>query len=85
MADELIDMGMPPNWIGYIYGCESLVYFIMCVIYPYFFNKWPRKFIFVSAFFGFAMSHVFCGPSKFLDLPKDYRLIIFGFAMLGFF
>ena len=85
MADELIDMGMHPTSIGYVYGCESLVYFIMCVIYPYAFQKWPRKFIFVFAFLGFALSHIFCGPSKFLDLPKDFRLVILGCGMLGFF
>ena len=84
-ADELIDLGLPANSVGYVYGCESLVYFLMCLIYPYVFEHWPRKITFVFAFFGFALCEILIGPSQALDLPHDYRLMLCGCPIMGFF
>ena len=36
-ADELIDLGLPPDRVGYVYGIESMVYFVMMIIFPYLF------------------------------------------------
>jgi len=85
IADELIDLGLHPSYVGYVYGIESLVYFFMCLIYPYVFEHWPRKITFVWAFLGFALCEILIGPSKFLDFPHDYRLMLCGCPIMGFF
>jgi len=62
-ADELIDRGLSPNRVGYVYGVESLIYFLTVVVYPYLFESLPRKMTIVIAFFGFAIGHLIIGPS----------------------
>ena len=69
LADELINLGLLPNQVGLVYGGESLVYFINCLIYPYTFEHWPRKSIFVLAFVGLSLCHLIQGPSAFLNFP----------------
>ena len=45
LSDELIDKGFNEDYMGYVYGSNSICYFLGCFIYPYVkMDVVPRKF-----------------------------------------
>jgi len=57
----------------------------MCLIYPYLFQHWPRKYQFIFGFLGFAFSSLLLGPSQLFNFPNDYLVIILGEIIIGLF
>ena len=85
LGDQLIALKFNENLVGFVFGSQCVVYLAACLAYPYVFEHWPRKIQFVFAFIGYAACDILMGPSKLLDLPDNYWIIIAGTCLTGFF
>ncbi|CDW88996.1 permeases of the major facilitator superfamily [Stylonychia lemnae] len=83
LSDQLLDMGISKDLVGYIYSVSCLVYSIVCPFVGYICKKIHKIYVLQIAIILSAISLYFFGPSKILGFSDSLGLMIFGMSLLG--
>jgi len=81
---EIIDLGLVPSAVGFLYGSYNFVYLFLGLIYTKTFICIPRKVQFALIFLVLCVCHLCMGPSKMFNFPMDPKLMVSPFPFLGF-
>eukprot|EP00347_Sterkiella_histriomuscorum_P005636 403355840 len=84
LSDQLIEVGLDKNLVGYLFALICLVYTLCSPIVGHFSQKIKKIYITQAAFIFASISLFFFGPSKLLHFPDSLTFMIIGMVLLGF-
>eukprot|EP00347_Sterkiella_histriomuscorum_P004444 403360434 len=84
LSDQLLEIGVSKNLVGYMFGLMSLIYTLSSPIAGWLCQKLKKIYITQLAFILASISLFFFGPSQLLSFPDQLWPMIIGMILLGF-
>jgi len=80
MAKELVhNYHVGNSYIGFVYAASCGTYMMVCMVYPFTLEKFPRKLLFVVGICGVGACNLFNTLSeKVLGVPSESKYILIG-------
>lgn len=77
--------GFSESWVGVVISIPSFVSLLGFWLFPIYFEKSPRKLMFLFGHLGFVITCLCLGPSKMLNFPVHPSLILTAMPLMGIF
>jgi MFS family permease len=79
----LIELGLSPDYIGFIFAGACLFYAVSAPLVGYLTNHFSKESLTLFAYILSGLALIIQGPSKFLGLDESLKMTISGFIFLG--
>lgn len=75
---------MSSDTIGFVFAVAGITYGIGAILVGHICNKNNRKYLVFAGFLILAVGMFLFGPSKTMGFPNDIKILVSGFALIGF-